>query len=314
MRTNEECYEYVLKRCSELEAQKRKRRGLALRAAAPVCGIAVIAGGVAVLRAGKAGTGTYAISVVDVPVSDTVSSGQVNSVTESVPRYENTLNIGEVEIAENAVYDLYAIPGQYEMTRDEVLEHFGLSTSLDLSEAVDGLHETAPRYGVLNTEQKHGFCRLYTVDENGNGTWEELLPHFENDEFVFESADGSKTAVVIFDGEERVNWLRSGIISSFAEDANDLYTIEPLFYALPASTVAGVEMRIAHRNIGGYYAEFRTETLSVGLIAEGLSEDETVRILEYLAEYTGMAKGASGNSVSAGEIDLSRPDGQEAFN
>ena len=295
MRTNEECYEYVLKRVGELEAQSRKRRAVVLKAAAPVCGIAVVAGAAAALRNGKADTQPQLTSDVDVVSGEVVPDwiddrGSANSVVESAPQYAasdriNVLNIGEVEIAENVLYDMYAIPGQYEMTRDEVLEHFGLSTDLDLSKMFSELHETAPRYGVLNIERKHGFCRFYTVDENGNGHWEELLPHFENDEFVFENADGSKTAVVIFDGEERVNWLRNGIISQ----AGDVYSTTPLFYTLPTSIVAGVKMRIAHRNIGGYYAEFNTGTLSVGLITEGLSKDETVAILEYLAEYTGAA-------------------------
>ena len=290
MRTNEECYEYVLKRVGELEAQSRKRRAVVLKAAAPVCGIAVVAGAAVALRNGRANTAPQLTSDVDVVSGETVPDwiddrSSANSVVESAPQYvQNVLNINEVEIWEEDDLNLYNIPGQYEMTRDEVLEHFGLSTSLDLSEVVDGLHETAPRYGVLNIERKHGFCRLYTVDENGNGFWEELLPHFENDEFVFESEDGSKTAVVIFDGEERVNWLRNGIISQ----AGDVYSTTP-FYTLPTSIVAGVKMRIAHRNIGGYYAEFNTGTLSVGLIAEGLSKDETVAILEYLAEYTGAA-------------------------
>lgn len=295
MRTNEECYDYVLKRVGELEAQKRKRRATVLKAAAPVCGIAVVAGTAAALRNGRANTAPQVTSDVDVVSGEVVPDwiddrSSANSVVESAPHYAasdriNVINIGEVEIAENVLYDMYAIPGQYEMTRDEVLEHFGLSTDLDLSKLFSELHETAPRYGVLNIERKHGFCRLYTVDENGVGTWEELLPHFENDEFVFESEDGSKTAVVIFDGEERVNWLRNGIISQ----AGDVYSTTPLFYTLPTSIVAGVKMRIAHRNIGGYYAEFNTGTLSVGLITEGLSESDTVAILEYLAEYTGAA-------------------------
>lgn len=67
-------------------------------------------------------------------------------------------------------------------------------------------------------------------------------------------------------------------------------------------------MRIAKRSIGGYYAEFNTGSLAVGLIAEGLSEDETVSILEYLAEYVGFAKSTAENSVSAGSIEIASPD------
>lgn len=310
MRTNEEFFDNVMKRVSELEAQRRKRRELALKAAAPVCGIAVIAGTAAALRNGRAHTAPQITSDVDVISGETVPDwiddlGSANSPVESAPQYaQNSLHIGEVKIAENVLYDMYAIPGQYEMSRDEVLEHFGLSTDLELSDIVEDLYETAPRNAYLNSEGKHGFCRVYSVDENGVGSWEELLPHFENDEFVFESADGSKTAVVIFDGEERVNWLRSGILC-YGEDGT--LSSRP-FYSLPTSTVAGVEMQIAHRDIGGYYAEFHTSALSVGLSTNGLSESDTVAILEYLAEYTGAAHYAVENDLSVSDINISYPD------
>ena len=312
MRTNEECYEYVLARCNELEAKKRKRHNIMLKAAAPVCGIAVIAGTAAAVRIGKTNTKPQYTSDVDVVSGESVPDwiddrGSANSVVESAPQYvANTLNIGEVEIAEGGDLNLFAIPGLYEMTRDEVLEHFGLSSALDLSEVVDGLIETAPRYDVLNPEGKHGFMRFYSEDENGVGTWEEISETFDNEEFVFESADGSKTAVVIFDGKECVNWLRSGILSRVEDEDFQYYSNEP-FYALPTSTVAGVEMRIAHRSIGGYYAEFRTSKLSVGLITEGLSEDETVAILEYLAEYTDAANDTP-TEVTVGVVEISYPE------
>lgn len=310
MRTNEEFFDHVMKRVSELETQKKKRRAVIWKTAAPVCGIAVVAGGAAaVLRSGRANTAPQFASDVDVVSGEVVPDwiddrSSADSVVESAPQYvQNVLNINEVEIWEEDDCNLYNIPGQYEMTRDEVLEHFGLGVDFGLSDIVEGLYETAPRNTLLNSEGKHGFCRFYTVDENGNGHWEELLPYFENDEFVFESADGSKTAVVIFDGGEQVIWLRSGMIM---HEKGDQYSTEP-FYALPTSTVAGVEMRIAHRNIGGYYAEFNTGTLSVGLITEGLSEDETVSILEYLAEYTGAADDTPCD-VRVGVVEISYPD------
>lgn len=322
MRTVEECYEYVLKRCEELSAQRQRRRSLALKAAAPVCGIAVIAGAAAAVRGGKANTpaqsGIASNSAVDniIGIGERSEPGTENSAcVTSPPKYDNKLNIGDVEIAENAEYMLYCIPGQFEMTRDEVLEHFGLGTELDLSGVVDGLRETAPRNGVLNIDGKHGFCRGYIIDENGVGSWEELQQRFEHDEFVFESADGTKTATVIFDHDERVDWLRSGILS-YVEDeghySGGYYSTEP-FYALPASEIAGVEMRIAKRSTGGYYAEFVTKTaavepLAVGLITTGLSEEETVSILEYLAEYVGAAVPNAENSVSADELEVSYPD------
>lgn len=307
MRTVKECYEYVLKRCDELAAQRRRKREIALKAAVPVCGIAVVAGTAAALRVGKAGTNEHISaaenSVISVENSAFSEREMVNSIVESAPKYENKLDIGEVEIAAVGA-NLYEIPPLYEMTRDEVLEHFGLSTEFDLSGAVDGLRETAPRNGILNGGGWHGFCRGYVIEENGYEHWEELNQMFEHDEFVFENANGTKTATVIFDRDERVDWLRSGIMCPVGDGR---YSTEP-FYALPTSEIAGVEMRIAKRSIGGYYAEFNTGSLAVGLIAEGLSEDETVSILEYLAEYVGSAKTTAENSVSAGSVEIASPD------
>lgn len=310
MRTVEECYEYVLKRCDELAAQRRRKREIALKAAAPVCGIAVIAGTAAVLRNGRMGTNepisAAENSVISAELENSAASKPEtpNSAAESTPKYESKLNIGEVEIAQEGVSGyLYMIPPLYEMTRDEVLEHFGLSTEFDLSGVVDGLRETAPRNEVLNGGGRHGFCCGYVIEENGYEHWEELTQMFEHDEFVFENSDGTKTATVIFDRDERVDWLRSGIMCPVGDGR---YSNEP-FYSLPASEIAGVEMRIAKRDIGGYYAEFNTGELAVGLIAEGLSEDETVDILEYLAEYVGAAKTSAENSVSAGSVELSLP-------
>lgn len=307
MRTVKECYEYVLKRCDELAAQRRRKREIALKAAVPVCGIAVVAGTAAALRVGKAGTNEHISaaenSVISVENSAFSEREMVNSIVESAPKYENKLDIGEVEIAAVGA-NLYEIPPLYEMTRDEVLEHFGLSTEFDLSGAVDGLRETAPRNGILNGGGWHGFCRGYVIEENGYEHWEELNQMFEHDEFVFENANGTKTATVIFDRDERVDWLRSGIMCPVGDGR---YSTEP-FYALPTSEIAGVEMRIAKRSIGGYYAEFNTGSLAVGLIAEGLSESETVSILEYLAEYIGSAKSTAENSVSAGSVEIASPD------
>ena len=316
MRTVEECYECVLKRCDELAAQRRRKREITLKAAAPVCGIAVIAGAAAAMHNGKANTRKYVSSIGNSVISsEPDNSGAfsaqetVNSVVESSPKHENKLNIGEVEIAEGGEYYLPMIPPLYEMTRDEVLEHFGLSTELDLSGVIEGLRETAPRNGILNIDGKHGFHRGYTIDENGVGRWEELNRMFEHDEFVFKSEDGTKTATVIFAHDERVNWLRSGIMCNVG---NGHYSTEP-FYAIPASKIAGVEMHIAKRSIGGYYAEFTAKTaavepLAVGLDTRGLSEEETVSLLEYLTEYVGSANPNAENSVSVDEIKVSYPD------
>lgn len=325
MRTVEECYEYVLRRCDELAAQRRKKRELALKAAVPVCGIALVAGAAAAVRGGKANTleqsGVANNSAVDniIGIGERSEPGTENSTAENTPKYDNKLNIGEVEVPIEPVVTHHGpmIPPLYEMTRDEVLEHFGLSTKLDLSGVVDGLRETAPRNGVLNNGGKHGFCRGYVTEENGFPVehWEELDQMFEHDEFVFESEDGAKSATVIFCHGERVSWLRCGILTYVEDESHysgGYYSTEP-FYALPASEIAGVEMRIAKRSTGGYYAEFVTKTatvepLAVGLNTWGLSEEETVSILEYLAEYVGAAVPNAGNRVSADEMVVSYPD------
>ena len=303
MRTTEECYEYVLARCCELADQRKRKRKIALSAAVPVCGV-IIAGSIG-LRGAKPDVNIT--SGDDPAVSGVNSEGLSSPVTvdkPNLPKYDNKLNIGEVEIAENAPANLFFIPLQREMPRNEVLAHFGLSPELDLSGIVDDLHETAPLNGILNPGGKHGFCLGYSEDENGVGSWgsmEELhnTKRFDNEEFVFESADGTRYAKVYFSHEDRIHWLRSGLMCSVGDRKFD----NNVFYSLPPSTVAGVEMRIAKRNIGGYYAEFNTEELSVGLSAKGLSEDEIIQILEYLAEYTGASKTASPNDVSVGEVE-----------
>lgn len=301
MRTTEECYEYVLARCGELAAQRKRKRKIAFSAAVPVCGV-IIVGSVAGLHSGKPDVN---ITSGDTPAvsSEIEYSGSIDKPVENPPKYDNKLNIGEVEIAENAPTNLFFIPLQREMPRNEVLEHFGLSPELDLSGVVDDFHETEPRKSILNPRGKHGFCLGYSEDENGVGSWgsmEELHNTiFDNEEFVFESADGTRNATVFFSHEDRIHWLRSGLMCSVGDGTFS----NEIFYSMPPSTVAGVEMRIAKRNIGGYYAEFNTGELSVGLSAKGLSEDEIIQILEYLAEYTGASKTSVTNDVSVGEVE-----------
>lgn len=217
-----------------------------------------------------------------------------NSLTElsvETPKYNNKLNIGEIEIAKLIEFRGYNICPLYEMSRDEVLEHFNLSTNFMLSNIVPGLNETAPKNAMLNNG-RHGLHRNYTYSEDENGnvvseTWDEVLPVWDNDEFTFENADGSQWAKVIFQRKyeniKRIPEFRSIISTEIGEDQ---YSTEP-FYSLPPSTIAGIEMQIAKRSTGGYYAEFGTDSLCVGLITTGISEEETVGILEYLAEYVG---------------------------
>lgn len=110
------------------------------------------------------------------------------------PEYNNTLNIGEIEVAEDGVYYFYNIPPLFEMSREEVLEHFGLSVEFDLSVAVSELCEVMPKHGIFNMDGKHGLHRV----EHSDLVWEEVAPMWDHDQFEFESADGSHTAKVIF--------------------------------------------------------------------------------------------------------------------
>lgn len=250
--------------------------------------------------------------------SSIISSAQAPIINSTVdtPKYNNTLNIGEIEIAKDgAVYDIN-IPPLFEMSRDEVLEHFGLNTDFDLSGAVPELYETMPKNRMLNTDGKHGLCRMCTYYENGDCVWGDVRPWWDNDEFCFESADGSHSATVIFQRKyinykyvngaymdfDVVSDRRSGIYT-FIDGS---FSTEP-FYALSPSIIAGVEMRIAKRSIGGYYAEFGTDSLCVGLIAEGLSEEKTIAILEYLAEYVGAANASESNDIRVETYDVSDP-------
>ena len=354
MRTVDECYEEVLRRCDELAAKSRKRRSLVIGIAAPVCGILLVAGILGIMpykkfatscgfnnAAGEpAGGGEIVLNNDDgaapatgigsdaAPTVDNAAGGLIEAVNggdpahepgdaignfggdaDGLPKYANKLNIGAVELPKEPMdHHLPMIPPLYEMSRDEVLEYFGLSTELDLAAVVDGLRETAPRNGILNGGGRHGFCRGYVIEENGDEHWEELTQMFENDEFVFESEDGAKSAAVYFACGERVTYLRSGMMCNIGDGR----VSSEVFYELPKSEIAGVEMIIASRNIGGYYAEFTVsraseEPLSVGLDTRGLSEEETVRILEYLAEYVGAENSDAGNDVSAGDVEVAMP-------
>ncbi|MCM1165747.1 MAG: hypothetical protein NC299_13080 [Lachnospiraceae bacterium] len=231
------------------------------------------------------------------PVDNVGSRSAVESVSSeqntaaAVPKYNNTLNIGELEIADLTGVVFYGqyLPVTFEMSRDDVLEYFGLSADLDLSGIAPELHETAPM-GIIN-QGKHGIPSYQYMDADGNECWEPVRHHQDSDEFWFESADGSQSAKVIFQrryGDTKHVYedrICSDIIT-LLEDGS--YSTET-FYGLPTSTVAGVEMRIAKKSTGGYYAEFGTDRLYVGLITRGLSEEKTVAALEYLAEYVGAA-------------------------
>lgn len=74
MRTVEECYEYVIARRNERAAQRRKRREIVLKAAVPVCGIAVITGVGLVVRNGITGSMTETSNSSGFSESSTVNN------------------------------------------------------------------------------------------------------------------------------------------------------------------------------------------------------------------------------------------------
>lgn len=307
MRTVEECYTYVIARRNELAAQRRKGRAIALKATASICGIAVIVG-IAVISKNEENRGGKYIYSSQNCVTSGEHDDNNNLIANSMvgtTEYDNALNIGEIEIADSVLNYYINIPSLFEMSRDEILDHFGLNKDFELSSVVPELHETMPKNGVLNIGGKHGLHRMCFINENDECVWRELSPLWDSDEFEFENTDGSQSATVIFqrkyDETDVIIGLRSNIWSVL-EDGS--FSTEP-FYALPPSIVAGVEMRIAKRNIGGYYAEFSTDNLCVGLSTKGISEEKTIEILEYLAEYVGAANVSKSKDISIDTYNVS---------
>ena len=228
--------------------------------------------------------------------NDTFISETSTAGADNIPKYENTLNIGEIKIAEGvSTSQFYCVPPLFEMSRGEILEHFGLSEEFELSGIVPELREVMLKDEALLYGAEHGLHRGCTALENGDLVWEEVTPMWDNDEFWFKSADGSQSARVIFQRKYSADQVIPGFCSGIYTALNEHeYSTEP-FYALPPSIIAGVEMRIAKRSTGGYYAEFGTGSLCVGLDTRGISEEKTVAILEYLAEYVGAASSSEDN-------------------
>lgn len=297
MRTVEECYTYVIARRNKLVAKKCKERAVALGTAVPVCGIAIFLGVVSALQNEKTNISGHIYPADNTIMSNNIDESAVLSSKvsidnpiesipkESIPKYENNLNIGEVEIPDRGHNDnMFLPPPFYEMTRNQVLEHFGLSTEFDLSGIVEGLYETEPADNIFNRGGKHGFCRMMNNDE-----WGEIPSSFENDVFRFEKEGESKWVEVVF-SRTVIPWWRS----YFFRDES--------FKTLPKSLVANTEMIVCKRSIGGYYAEFEVDNLTIGLTTVGLSESETVDILEYLAEFTNNSYSFRDNKINFIEV------------
>lgn len=301
MMNYEERYEYVMKRCTELTAERRKKRTAAKRIAMPVCGAAAVTGLFALgwhhlgnganIKGMIESNGSFSVWISD-PASASnsiVSNDPIESVDQSV-----ILNIGEIEVSQDGNFFFYDIPALFGETREDTLAHFGLSSDFGLSGVVEGLEEVpADPQEVFKPNGMHCFGRAYRYEGDTVG---EIWEMYDNDDFRFENSDGTKGASVIF-SHGNIPWWRNGFI-----DRRDVE-------GLPVSVVAGTEMVIAQRNIGGYYAEFEAPEISVGLLTDGCTEQETIAILKYLADFVGVGAEISNDETSVGTVSL--PDSDE---
>lgn len=292
MRSVEECYNYVILRRDKLAEKRIRTRKIAVRTAVPVCSAALLAGVIFPVKIAQTNTSSQQISQGN--------SGEINTALPSAAVdsdivtdiSDNILNIGVVKEDDGEqLANMFYIPTIFEMTREEVLNRFGLSADLDLSKAVGQLSETELKLTAMNMTGKHGFPRELYVDENGVETWGEFC--YETDAFWFENSDKSKSAEIIFSLEGRIPWYWNWIL-----DSDEMK-------AVPDSLISGVKMKLACRGDSGYYfAEFEGNDISVGVVTNGLSEEETVAVLEYLAEYTNAPKAETNpeKDFSVGEI------------
>lgn len=278
MRTCEEFYEYVIKRCDDIRAERRKKRVMLASIAVSVCGVSAFLGVV---------LGTAHHTHNEEYVSQSVSGNGISyavSNCENPPSY--TLNIGEIEVSEGGVTNFLAIGLFKEKTREETLEHFGLSADFELP----NLHEVPPPYTITDVEGKYGYTIEFGYDGDTESEWA-VDPRYDYQVFGFESADGSKWVHVAICNTNCVPWWINGVDN--LDKINDL----------PLSEIAGTEMRIATRSVGGYYAEFDAKPICVGVTAMGCSEEELIAVLEYLAKYTGVADTNRAADVSVGTVD-----------
>lgn len=295
MMNYEERYEYVMKRCTELTAERGKKRTAAMRIAVPVCGAAAVTGLFAVgwhhlgndtdIKSMIEPNGSFSAEISSaVDPNSAVSSDPVESVDQSV-----ILNIGKIEVSQGGNFHFYMVPVLFGETREDTLAHFGLNSDFGLSGVVDGLEEVpADPNEPFKPNGMHCFGRSPRYEGDTVG---EIWEMYDNDDFRFENSDGTKKVSVIFSHGD-IPWWRNGLI-----DRQDVA-------GLPVSVVAGTEMVIAQRNIGGYYAEFEAPEISVGLLTEGCTEQETVAILKYLADFVGVGAETSEDETSVGTVSL----------
>ena len=283
MRTCEEFYEYVVKRCDDIRIERRKKRVMLSSIAVSACGVFAFLGVVL-------GTVYHTNNEEYVPQSVPGNGIDYSASTDNTPP-SYTLNIGEIKMSEGGAYNFFAVGMFQERTREETLDHFGLSSDFELP----NLHEVPPPGTITGVKGKYGYTIEFGYDGDTKSEWV-VDPRYDYQVFGFENTDGSKWVHVAICNTDCVPWWINWVDN--LEEINDL----------PLSEIAGAKMRIAKRNVGGYYAEFDAKHLCVGVTAMGCSEEELVVVLEYLARYTGVADTERAADVSVGTVD-NIPDG-----
>ena len=134
MRTVEECFEYVIARRNERAAQRRKRRELVLKAAVPVCGIAVMAGVGLVVRNGITGM-TETSNSSNFSESSTVNNG---STTPSIVTSDNNSS-GESSASGDTSQT--SEPPEDKPAYDDVFEEIAVNTYTGMPMTYDEIME-----------------------------------------------------------------------------------------------------------------------------------------------------------------------------
>ncbi len=302
MKTCEECYEYVIRRRDELAARKLKIREN-VRTATLAAGGSLACAGVIFVAARQQNlseqnitqstispqTQSTAESVPNLPETSanyTQSSTilpQEQSSVESLPKHQNTVNIGTVNIPKPWEGSFFPYGRFCERTREDTLSHFGLSADFSLP----NFSEVPPECGIPGERGKYGYrvSLDFDGDESELQTSWQVDERFDSQVFSFENDDGTKGVNVTFSRSEFIPWWLKGNLN--ADEVKQL----------PQSEIANTKMRIAKEILGEgwdenmrardfYYAEFSAGELAVGVSARGLSEEELIAVLEYLAEFT----------------------------
>lgn len=284
MKTCEECYEYVIRRRDELTARKLKIRDNVRTATLAAGGGLACAGVIFIAARQQNPPETTSEPKANYTRSSTILPQEQSSV-ESLPKHQNTVNIGTLNNPEPWEGSFFFLGRFCELTREDVLSHFGLSADFSLP----NFSEVPPECGIPGERGKYGY-RLspdfIKCDYEGElqTSWQ-VDERFDSQVFSFENADGTKGVNVTFSRSEFIPWWLNGNLNSDE------------IKQLPQSEIANTKMRIAKVILGEgwdenlrardfYYAEFSAGELAVGVNAHGLSVDELIDVLEYLAEFT----------------------------